>query len=355
MSGKACFDINLGDVTAKAGVPQIVHPVVATIQIGTVQKGDQASVVNSGTPQHAIFDFVLPKGDKGADGLDGKDGVNGTDGKSAYEQAVEGGYAGTEAQFNEELGSFGELAQEAQTAAETAQSAAEEAEASLTGIKSLQKRVLTFTAGTPSGDYDGSLTTFPAGVDLDGLSVTPFVNGQRKDSGEYTLSGGNVVFGYTLETGDRVVLEINDIIRTAETADVDAAISAHNSDEDAHPALEARIAALEEGGSGGSSEAWMTWSGEYYSATQLSAGLSSGKSSAGALGVLAGKTITKIEAWAGNGTEGNPYFHLPWSYGWHISGNFLTLYYNRPGLDMDLSSYYTNSSAINVVIRVYYK
>lgn len=39
---------------------------------------------------------------------DGKDGVNGKDGKSAYEQAVEGGYQGTEEEFaqfmNENIG-----------------------------------------------------------------------------------------------------------------------------------------------------------------------------------------------------------------------------------------------------------
>lgn len=38
----------------------------ATIQVGTVTKGDNASVTNVGTENAAIFDFVLPKGDTGS-------------------------------------------------------------------------------------------------------------------------------------------------------------------------------------------------------------------------------------------------------------------------------------------------
>lgn len=47
-----------------------------------------------------------PKGDTGADGKDGAQGPQGErgeDGKSAYEQAVEGGYTGTEEQFEQAL------------------------------------------------------------------------------------------------------------------------------------------------------------------------------------------------------------------------------------------------------------
>lgn len=38
----------------------------ATIEVGTVTKGDNASVTNVGTENAAIFDFVLPKGDTGS-------------------------------------------------------------------------------------------------------------------------------------------------------------------------------------------------------------------------------------------------------------------------------------------------
>ena len=41
----------------------------ATIAVGTVTKGDNASVVNSGTSSAAVFDFVLPKGDPGPAGV----------------------------------------------------------------------------------------------------------------------------------------------------------------------------------------------------------------------------------------------------------------------------------------------
>lgn len=36
-----------------------------TIEIGSVTKGDAPSIVNVGTVNHAVFDIVLPKGDKG--------------------------------------------------------------------------------------------------------------------------------------------------------------------------------------------------------------------------------------------------------------------------------------------------
>ena len=48
-----------------------------------------------------------PKGDPGAAGTNGKDGANG---KSAYECAKEGGYKGSEVEFNEALGRIGEQA-----------------------------------------------------------------------------------------------------------------------------------------------------------------------------------------------------------------------------------------------------
>lgn len=114
----------------------------ATIQVGEVTTGaagTPASVSNVGTDEAAIFDFTIPRGDKGADGAAGADGVTptigengnwylgetdtgkpsrgadgatgatgatgpaGADGKSAYQYAQEGGYTGTEAAFAEKL------------------------------------------------------------------------------------------------------------------------------------------------------------------------------------------------------------------------------------------------------------
>ena len=132
----------------------------ATIQVGEVTTGaagTPASVSNVGTDEAAIFDFTIPRGDKGADGAAGADGVTphigdngnwylgttdtgkpsrgetglqgpvgpvgpqgpqgpqgdtgatgpkgdtGADGKSAYQYAQEGGYTGTEEEFAAKL------------------------------------------------------------------------------------------------------------------------------------------------------------------------------------------------------------------------------------------------------------
>lgn len=58
----------------------------ATIAVGTVTSGATGStpqVINRGTPSAAIFDFVIPKGEKGEDGavgVKGEDGEKGEDG-----------------------------------------------------------------------------------------------------------------------------------------------------------------------------------------------------------------------------------------------------------------------------------
>lgn len=51
----------------------------ATIAVGTVttvNPGDPATVVNSGTANAAVFDFEIPEGDPGANGSNGTDGTN---------------------------------------------------------------------------------------------------------------------------------------------------------------------------------------------------------------------------------------------------------------------------------------
>lgn len=56
-------------------------------------------------------------GKDGAPGSNGADGRPGTDGKSAYASAMDGGYVGTETQFNEDLAKVGKKADKAQPAA----------------------------------------------------------------------------------------------------------------------------------------------------------------------------------------------------------------------------------------------
>lgn len=60
--------------TGEAGAPGKA----ATIQVGEVTTGaagTPASVSNVGTDEAAIFDFTIPRGEKGADGADGADGI----------------------------------------------------------------------------------------------------------------------------------------------------------------------------------------------------------------------------------------------------------------------------------------
>ena len=57
---------------------------------------DQAACVNVGA-------LKGPQGETGATGAAGADGADGADGKSAYQSAKDGGYTGTEAQFNTDL------------------------------------------------------------------------------------------------------------------------------------------------------------------------------------------------------------------------------------------------------------
>jgi hypothetical protein len=48
-------------------------------------------------------------GPAGANGKNGRDGQDGQDGKSPYQVAVEGGWSGTEADFNAALANVGDI------------------------------------------------------------------------------------------------------------------------------------------------------------------------------------------------------------------------------------------------------
>ena len=69
-----------GGLSADIGSAKLVQGPpgeAATVEIGTVTKGDVASVTNVGDDTHAILDFVLPKGDTGATGAKGETGETG--------------------------------------------------------------------------------------------------------------------------------------------------------------------------------------------------------------------------------------------------------------------------------------
>ena len=80
------------------------------VNVGALKgpKGDKGNTGNTG-PQGPKGDTGPqgPKGDTGATGSQGPKGDKGTNGKSAYASAHDGGYTGTEAQFNTDLASVG--------------------------------------------------------------------------------------------------------------------------------------------------------------------------------------------------------------------------------------------------------
>lgn len=91
LSSPGTLDSDIGAAKLVQGPPGEA----ATVEIGTVTKGDTASVTNSGDDTHAVLNFVLPKGDEG---------------KNAYEMAQEAGYTGTEAEFTDALLNLGDIA-----------------------------------------------------------------------------------------------------------------------------------------------------------------------------------------------------------------------------------------------------
>lgn len=94
------------------------------ISIGTVETltpGSPVTVTITGTAENPVLSFGIPQGQQGTpgrdgvDGAPGRDGVDGQDGapgKSAYQAAVEAGFTGTEAEFNEYLSGIGDLTED---------------------------------------------------------------------------------------------------------------------------------------------------------------------------------------------------------------------------------------------------
>lgn len=77
---------------ASAEARQAVNDIDITMEIGTVKtgkSGEQAQVGNSGQGQHAVLDFVLPKGDPGPQGAPGPTGAQGVQGPKG-EQGIQG-------------------------------------------------------------------------------------------------------------------------------------------------------------------------------------------------------------------------------------------------------------------------
>ena len=80
----------MGKVQTEIDIPQVINYIATTVNVGsttTLASNQNATVTNAGTEFNAILNFGIPRG------------------KSAYEQAVSGGYQGTEQEFNEALAS----------------------------------------------------------------------------------------------------------------------------------------------------------------------------------------------------------------------------------------------------------
>lgn len=106
-------------------------------------------------PQQRVLQFE--NADVTNDDVNGKTivdchGEQGEPGKSAYQYAIDGGYTGTEAQFEQDLGNFQVYADQAEDAADDAEAALEEIRQTLA--------VPTFTVDFTTGEliYDMNLT-----------------------------------------------------------------------------------------------------------------------------------------------------------------------------------------------------
>lgn len=138
-------------------------------------------VTNTGTNTDPIFHLYIPRGTKGDTGTGitsiAKTGTSGlidtytitysdgttstytvTNGKTAYQSAVEGGYTGTEAEFEADLGNFGDLAESAATSAATASTKAGEAATSASNAASSETAAAgsAATATTKAGEAAAS-------------------------------------------------------------------------------------------------------------------------------------------------------------------------------------------------------
>ncbi len=126
------------------------------------------------------------QGPPGADGEQGPPGTAGADGKSAYQYAVDGGYTGTEAEFQALLGSGPWLSKTGTAAAATKLATA--------------RTIRTNLASTAAASFNGTANVTP-GV----TGVLPVANGGTGSSTEkYLPLAGGTVSGVTTFSGNPV-------------------------------------------------------------------------------------------------------------------------------------------------------
>nr|DAF13668.1 MAG TPA: L SHAPED TAIL FIBER PROTEIN [Caudoviricetes sp.] len=114
-----------------------------------------------------------PKGDKGETGSPGANGAPGAAGKSAYASAQDGGYTGTETQFNSDLAKIADKADKMVPAA-AGNLAALDAAGNLSdsGKKPADFQAKVTASGLLKGDGNGGVTAAAAGTDYSGPKAT---------------------------------------------------------------------------------------------------------------------------------------------------------------------------------------
>ena len=108
-----------GNTGATGATPEMTVTATVDANIGT----PSVQVTKSGTDEQPAFALAFSNL-KGAKGDTGATGATGQDGASAYDQAVAGGYTGTEAQFESDLANFQSYATTASTKASEASGSA---------------------------------------------------------------------------------------------------------------------------------------------------------------------------------------------------------------------------------------
>ena len=163
----------------------------ATVAVGTTTTGaagTSAAVSNSGTSSAATLDFTIPKG------VDGINGAVGATGDSAYQSAVNGGYAFSEAAWVASL--KGVTGDAATVAVGTTTTGAAGTSAAVSNAGTTSAAVFNFTV--PKGDVGatGTAATVAVGTTTTGVAGTSATVSNSGTSSEAILN-------FTIPRGDK--------------------------------------------------------------------------------------------------------------------------------------------------------
>ena len=163
----------------------------ATVAVGTTTTGaagTSAAVSNSGTSSAATLDFTIPKG------VDGINGAVGATGDSAYQSAVKGGYAFSEAAWVASL--KGVTGDAATVAVGTTTTGAAGTSAAVSNSGTTSAAVFNFTV--PKGDVGatGTAATVAVGTTTTGVAST---SAAVSNSG----TSSDAILNFTIPRGDK--------------------------------------------------------------------------------------------------------------------------------------------------------